>query len=78
VYERAVDQGMCSLGDIFKHLEAKYRGRPCVVVFCPIRRKFFIGQEIDAAAAVGPFGIMWDGLHLIPDVQTSLGDGRSP
>lgn len=68
----AVSHGV-KLGDLVSLLQRSYEGRPCVVIFCPTRERFFIAQK---GVQVGPFGLNWDGRQLHPDITPSVGDGR--
>ncbi len=70
----AVSTGV-KIGEIVRYLLTHYKDRPCVVIFCPARERFFIGQK---DISVGPFGLSWDGQRLHPDVSPGVGNRRSP
>ncbi len=62
------------LRDIVRHLLDHYKDRSCVVVYCPIRELFFVGQQ---GTPLGPFGLSWDGRRLHPAISAGLGDRHS-
>jgi len=64
------------ISEILEHLETAYKGRPCIVIFCPVRKTFFVGQQ--EGHTLGPFELVWDGHTLSPDVSNNLVQRHTP